>query len=97
MTYTVLFRGSCVSEIEFPDFDPMCECTEEEIEKMREIYTDYICAALSEIDDSIYWQPETSEIFGSIDIDDSKLPSDWGKWWNEVSDAALEKAWEQEL
>lgn len=65
-------------------------------ERQAEVYMDalraYIIEQMEALDDRLWWQPETSEIF--LEDDGSERPllseSDFDDWWNDTISAAIE-------
>lgn len=65
--------------------------TEEAFRNLSRSYHEYMHAALDTLDDRLWWQPETSEIFYEDDGSDRPLPfeeddGDFETWWNETTE-----------
>lgn len=65
-------------------------------ERQTEVYLDalraYIIEQMEALDDRLWWQPETSEIFWEDDGSKRVLlsESDFDDWWNDTISAAIE-------
>ena len=70
------------------DFTP----TEQQAESYMESLRAFISGRLDRLDDRLWWQPETGEIFWEDDGSGKQLPDeyDFSSWWDDVLSDAVE-------
>jgi len=71
------------------DFTP----TEEQTDKFMSDMRRYLIDRLDDLDDRLWWQPETSEIFYEDDTPEKPLPdeSDFDSWWSDTISEFLDQ------
>lgn len=70
------------------DFTP----TQQQVESYMESLRAFILGRLVRLDDRLWWQPETGEIFWEDNGSGKQLPDedDFGSWWDDVLSDAVE-------
>ena len=65
---------------------------QDEFDRLAGNYRQYMISALEALDDRLWWQPETSEVFWEDDGSDRQLPDPDGfeSWWNETTQSWIE-------
>lgn len=90
MASRAFYTGSMVSSTVLEDMIANMQETadQEEFDRMASNYRQYMTNALESLDDRLWWQPETGEIFWEDDGSDKPLPytSDFEAWWKETTE-----------
>lgn len=89
MTSRNYYTGAMVSETVLQDMIAnMLETADDELaEKMEGSYRKYMTEKLEALDDRLWWQPETGEVFWQDDGSGKELPDpdEFEEWWSETS------------
>lgn len=90
MTSRLYYRGSMVSSTVLEDMiaNQMETADDELFEKLTESYRAYMTEQLEQLDDRLWWQPETSEVFWQDDGSGKELPDpdEFEDWWEETTE-----------
>jgi hypothetical protein len=90
MASRAFYTGSMVSSTVLEDMIANMQETadQEEFDRMASNYRQYMTNALESLDDRLWWQPETGEIFWEDDGSDKPLPDpdDFEAWWKETTE-----------
>lgn len=83
------YTGSMVSTAALEDMiSSMVESgtSQADYERLTDSYRQHMISALEFLDDRLWWQPETSEIFWEDDGSENPLPEiDFEGWWNQTT------------
>ena len=83
------YIGSMVSDTAIGEMIANMQETadQEEFDRLSSSYRQYMISELNALDDRLWWQPETGEIFWEDDGSGKDLPEadDFETWWKETS------------
>lgn len=83
------YTGSMVSVTALEDMiSNMVESgtSQADYERLTDSYRQHMISALESLDDRLWWQPETSEIFWEDNGSENPLPEiDFESWWNQTT------------
>ena len=86
MTSRLFYRGSKVGDTVIDDMIANLVDDDHDYETMRQNYVDFMIGEMEKLDDRLWWQPETSEIFYQDDETGKPLPEDFESWWDETNE-----------
>lgn len=88
MASRLFYRGSVVGDAEISNMiENILDGSDDTMYNyLAASYSHYMDNALERLDNRLWWQPETSEVFWENDGSEKPLPDiDFEEWWNETS------------
>ena len=83
MSSRLYYRGALVSSTALENMISNLADNDNDFESLTDSYRQYMTVALESLDNRLWWQPETGEIF--CEGETTNRPDDFESWWNETT------------
>ena len=86
MASRTFYRSSIVGDTAINDMISNLVDEDHDFDSMLDSYRQHMINSMESLDDRLWWQSETSEIFWEDDGSESPLPEiDFEDWWNQTT------------